>query len=206
MSKYDPILGSPMSEAALSAKHMRSVPVEEYVSDAMTRHGKVAVVMAALSDFHNLSGRVTDIQAGHAVDRLEGVKSAGDKVSSDFVIKVGGVYLDDLKEIVTIIRDDPDEAPTSSHHFVGDNGKWYSKTGEALDGNRWRLGPFDPIARIKELEACLRHTRKLVSLAAPSGFTEDGPIDLIFRNNGAISRVVPIRPVDRLSDTLGRSS
>lgn len=49
-----------------------------------------------------------------------------------------------------------------------------------------------------ELRACLRETRRLVAACADDGFT--GPqVDDLYRNNGAISRLVPITREERNS-------
>jgi hypothetical protein len=51
--------------------------------------------------------------------------------------------------------------------------------------------------RIAELEECLRQTRTIVSSCAMTGFIEAEFIHDLFTNNGAITRLVPLRPEDR---------
>lgn len=52
--------------------------------------------------------------------------------------------------------------------------------------------------RIEELEEALRVTRRLVGEASFEGFVGHDTIMRLFQNNGAITKLVPIRPEDRL--------
>lgn len=98
-----------------------------------------------------------------------------DAMSSKDLIEVVSAPSDQYVEQQDLLSDAPlSEAALSAKHMNGGRNK-----------------------RIEELEECLRETRYLVGKAAMDGFLDPESIQAVFKNNGAINRLVPSRPEDR---------